>query len=450
MKVTVKKMGINGEGIGYLDRLPLFLPGALLREEVEASIVERNKRYARGKVERVIRKSDQRVSPVCGIQKRCGACPYMICTYEEQLFYKREDLRQSLIKYAQIDPKKVEAVEPSAAVLFYRNQFKLPCAMVDGVLMNGMYQPNSNIFVPMKTCFVHEKELEIMRQRILKVLNRHRVQAYDRHQKRGLRYLIVRGLEGRYQCTLVSGEERFSDALIADLLALEGMASLWQSVQTSKKTAELFGSKLTLLGGEAYLTLHLNGMKLPVSPRSFFQLNTAQAKKLYACVADMVKPDCGCLVEAYSGIGGISMYLKDRAKEIIGIELVADAVRNAQKCAADNGLSHVRFICADAADKLLYLSKKKTIDTLVVDPPRSGLDEAMLEVILRSRIRNIIYISCNPSTLAKNLAVLRSRYRVERVVAFDMFPQTAHVETVCFLSKLNAKNIPTLKHMQMK
>ena len=435
MKVTIKKMGINGEGIGYIDRLPVFVPGALCGEEVDIQVVEKNGRYAKGKIVKILRRSDKRVRPICEIQRRCGACPYMVSEYEEQLRYKREDLRQSLIKYAQINPRLIEDIVPSAHTLFYRNQFKLPCAMEDGELVNGMYMPNSNIFVPMKTCYVHEKELEIMRRRILKVLNRYHVRAYDWHQKRGLRYLIVRGFDNKFQCTLVSGEENFDEEMIRDLMNLEGMTSLWQSYQTSKKAVELFGSKMILLGGERHLMLDLNGLKLPISPRSFFQLNTQQAKAMYECIASMVEGHKERIVEAYSGIGGISMYLKDKADEVIGIEIIKDAVLNARQSARENGIGNVQFVCADAADKLLYLSKKNSIDLLVVDPPRSGLDDAMLAVILRSKIREIIYVSCNPSTLAKNLAVLSERYKVKRIVPFDMVPNTAKVETIVKLER---------------
>lgn len=370
---------------------------------------------------------------VCPMQRRCGACPYMVCTYEEQLRYKQEDLRQSLIKYAHVDPKLIEPIRPSQQQLFYRNQCKLPCGMSEGQLVNGMYMPNSNIFVPMDTCYTHEKDLEIMRKRILKVLNRYHVRAYDWHCKRGLRFLILRGFHGKFQCTLVSGEESFDEEMIGELMALEGMHSLWQSVQTQKKTAELFGPKMVLLGGERLLYLTLDGYRLPISPRSFFQLNTAQAQKLYACIAEMAGEGNTRIVEAYSGVGGISLALKDRAQEVIGIEIVKDAVLNARQCAKENKIDNVQFLCADAADKLLYLSKKSVIDVLVVDPPRSGLDEAMLSVILRSKIKKLIYVSCNPSTLAKNVAVLRERYEVKRIVPFDMFPNTAKVECACLL-----------------
>ena len=186
------------------------------------------------------------------------------------------------------------------------------------------------------------------------------------------------------------------------------------------------------------MPLHLDGLDLEISPRSFFQLNTKQAIQLYRTIASMISGNYEFIVEAYSGIGAISLYLKDKAKEIIGIESIKDAVVNANRNAKKNGCAHVSFVCDDAANKLVYLSKKRTIDVLVVDPPRSGLDDAMLECILRSKIKEIVYVSCNAATLGKNLAVLQSCYHVEKVVPIDMFPHTPHVETVVLLSHKKA------------
>lgn len=183
------------------------------------------------------------------------------------------------------------------------------------------------------------------------------------------------------------------------------------------------------------MPLHLDGLDLEISPRSFFQLNTKQAIQLYRTIASMISGNHEFIVEAYSGIGAISLYLKDKAKEIIGIESIKDAVVNANRNAKKNGCAHVSFVCDDAANKLVYLSKKRTIDVLVVDPPRSGLDDAMLECILRSKIKEIVYVSCNAATLGKNLAVLQSCYHVEKVVPIDMFPHTPHVETVTLLRR---------------
>lgn len=437
MKVTIKKTGINGEGIGYIDRMPVFVPQALIGEEVEIRIVDKQKRYATAELLRVVKSSKNRIRPKCFIQNTCGACPLMIARYPAQLEYKQDLLKQSLIKYAQIDPRKVARVKASEDVFGYRNQFKLPCAMEEGRLVSGLFMPNSNYFIDVKKCWIHEDGLERVRMDIMHVLNTHGCVSYNPHDKKGIRNLVVRGFDNRYQCTIVTGNDELDERLISDLMRIKGLTSLWQSIHTIKKTPEVFGNKMMHLAGETSLAMELDGLKLRISPRSFFQLNSKQAVQLYRTIASMVKENNELIVEAYSGIGAISLYLKDKAKEIIGIESIKDAVVNANQNAALNGCEHVSFLCDDAANKLTYLSKKRSIDVLVVDPPRSGLDDAMLECILRSKIKNIIYVSCNPATLGKNLAVLCSRYNVDRIQPIDIFPHTPHVETVALLSKLD-------------
>ena len=435
MKVTIKKTGINGEGIGYIDRMPVFVPQALIGEEVEIRIVDKQKRYATVELLRVVKSSKNRIRPKCFIQNTCGACPLMIARYPAQLEYKQDLLKQSLIKYAQIDPRKVARVKASEDVFGYRNQFKLPCAMEEGRLVSGLFMPNSNYFIDVKKCWIHEDGLERVRMDIMHVLNTHGCVSYNPHDKKGIRNLVVRGFDNRYQCTIVTGNDELDERLVSDLMRIKGLTSLWQSIHTIKKTPEVFGNKMMHLAGETSLSMELDGLKLRISPRSFFQLNSKQAVQLYRTIASMVKEDNELIVEAYSGIGAISLYLKDKAKEIIGIESIKDAVVNANQNAALNGCEHVSFLCDDAANKLTYLSKKRSIDVLVVDPPRSGLDDAMLECILRSKIKNIIYVSCNPATLGKNLAVLCSRYNVDRIQPIDIFPHTPHVETVVLLSQ---------------
>ena len=435
MKTVIKKIGINGEGIGYLNRTPVFVQGALEGEEVDIEVVERFPRYAIGKLNRIYKKSEHRCDAKCRIGHRCGSCSMMISDYDYQLASKKAILKQTLIKYAHVNPKLIGNVRASASVYHYRNQFKMPCAMLDGQLINGFYAPESNYLIDVEHCMIHEKGLEKMRMKILNVLRKANYKGYSHKDKKGLRNLIVRGFKGSYQCTLVTGKEEIPQAIIDELMKIKGLVSLWQSILTTKKTTEVFGKDMIFLAGEKLLSFELGDTKLQISPRSFFQLNTAQALQLYRCVAAMIDGRKKRIVEAYSGIGCISLFLKDKAEEIIGIESIRDAVVNANMNAKNNGCEHIRFVCDDAAKRLVTLSKQGGIDVLVVDPPRSGLDDAMLKCILKSNIKEIVYISCNPATLGKNLAVLQERYEVKTVKPFDMFPQTQHVETVVKLSR---------------
>lgn len=435
MKVEIIKTGINGEGIAYINHTPVFIPQTLVGEIVDIEITEKQKRYMHGKVKRILKKSPKRVQPSCRIQARCGGCPLMIAGYDAQLEAKQSLLRQSLIKYAQINPNLIQPIIASDKQLGYRNQCKLPCSMVERHLTTGMYMANSNYFEAVEHCPIHEPGLEYIRRQMVDILNLYHLRSYDYHSKSGIRTIIIRGFDHAYQACIVSGEDTLSEECIEALMNIDGLISLWQSYHTVKKTADMFGKKMIHLGGVKQLHIKFDHLDLKLSPRSFFQLNTKQAQRLYHIVADMVGEGNDLIVEAYSGIGAISLYLKDKAKEIIGIEEVKDAVVNANENALINGVGHVSFLCADAADKLTYLSKKRKIDTLIVDPPRSGLDDAMLYCILKSKIKQIVYVSCNPATLGKNLAILKDRYEVKVIQPIDMFPQTQHVETVCLLSR---------------
>ncbi|MEF9967217.1 MAG: 23S rRNA (uracil(1939)-C(5))-methyltransferase RlmD [Longicatena sp.] len=437
MKVTIKKIGINGEGIGYLDRTPVFVPGALIDEEVDIRVSDKKKTFAFGELNRVVKQSKSRIQPKCIIQHACGGCPLMIARYPSQMEYKYDLLKQSLIKYAQVNPRRIEKMIPSEEVFGYQNQFKQPVAMSEeGHLTSGIYMPNSNYFFEIKKCWIHEEGLERVRSDIMQVLDQAGFDAYDFHVKTGIRSLIVRGFDDKYQCTIVSGDDVLEDSLVQRLMKIKGVYSLYQSVHTLKKTADIFGPKVTFIAGERFLPIVLDDLHLEISPRSFFLGNSQQALTLYRTIASLVPDNNELIVEAYSGVGAISLYLKDKAKELIGIDTNKEAVLNANKNAVANHAKHLSFICDDAANKLTYLSKKRSIDVLVVDPPRTGLDDEMLDCILKGKIKTIIYVSCNPATLGKNIAILSARYKVDKVIPIDLFPHTAEVESIVKLTRI--------------
>lgn len=435
MRVKIIKTGINGEGIGYIDKKPVFIEGALPEEEVEIKIVDKQPRFYRAKINRIVSKSKERVKAPCSYINKCGGCTMMHINYEAQLKYKYEILKQSLIKYAQIDPRKISKLHKNPNPFIYRNALKLPFAMDHDKLVCGLYTTGSNFFNRIDHCMVHEEGLEATKKEIIKILNRYHFTAYDRKTKKGLRTLVLRGFDHQYQCTLVSGNDLISKECIEDIMNIDGMKSLWQSIHTSKKSVDTFGKTMNLLAGTKLLEFNFDKLRLRLSPKAFFQLNTKQAEYMYRTVAEMVGDENKLIIEAYSGIGAISLYLKDKAKEIIGIESVGDAVSNANRNAELNRIENVRFLCGDAGEKLRDIAKKKEIDVLVVDPPRSGLDENMMECIMRGKIKQIIYISCNPATLGKNLALLQKKYIVEKVQPLDIFSQSAHIESIVKLSR---------------
>ena len=358
----------------------------------------------------------------------------MSVNYAEQLRIKKELLEGALEKYfMHID---VPDVVASEKIIQYRNKCNLPVFENHGKLINAMYRQGSNHPIFFDECAIHAEKVEQIRKKVLKILNYHKLKAYEHKEKKGLRQLVIRGFGEQYQLVLISGNDKFDKKLIEDLLNIEGVVSVYQGINTVKNPVHLLNEKIRCIGGKKKITFKSGEYKLSLSPDAFFQLNESQAERIYTDVSKLIDQKVSTIVEAYSGIGAISLYLHDKAEEVIGIELIESAVRDGKENADLNNIENISFICDDASKALRKIAKHKPIDVLVVDPPRSGLDDEILTTILKTGTRKIIYISCNPATLAKNLEVLSEKYEVRSIQPYDMFPQTAHVETVVLLSKV--------------
>lgn len=432
IRLNITKTGINGEGIGFYKRKPVFVDGCFKDEVVSCELIDEGRHY-RGRLIKVLKFSKERVRPLCPLHKICGACNLMAVNYKEQLRIKKELLEGALDKYYRhID---VPDVVASDKIICYRNKCNLPVFENHGKLINAMYRQGSNHPIFFDECAIHAEKVEQIRKKVLKVLNYHKLKAYEHKEKKGLRQLVIRGFGEQYQLVLISGNDKFDKKLIEDLLNIEGVVSVYQGINTVKNPVHLLNEKIRCIGGRKKITFKSGEYKLSLSPDAFFQLNESQAERIYTDVSKLTDQKVSTIVEAYSGIGAISLYLHDKAEEVIGIELIESAVRDGKENADLNNIENISFICDDASKALRKIAKHKQIDVLVVDPPRSGLDDEILTTILKTGIRKIIYISCNPATLAKNLEVLSEKYEVRSIQPYDMFPQTAHVETVVLLSR---------------
>ncbi len=422
MKTTIKKWGINGEGIAYINRKPVFIPFVIPNETIEFHITEQKETYAIGELDRIIEASSKRRYPLCPIWKECGGCALMHTKYKEQARMKEEMVRESLYKYTGYKGR-VLPVMKNPEPLNYRNTCKLPLRRILGIWESGMYEKDSQTFVPLHRCYVHSRGIERVRQSVMDILNEYPEGEYQT--------LVLREFDEKIQIILVTGPMELVPACIEKLGAIDAVVSLWQSIKT-EDSVDVYGETMRHLYGTENMELTLHDFHLQLLPRSFFQLNTKQADALYQIVSEWT-PRSHTIVEAYSGIGAISLYVKDKAKQIIGIEYVADAVENANNNAKRNHCEHIRFVRGDAAKKLQEITEP--VDTLIVDPPRSGLDEAMKQTILKKQIPTIIYVSCNPSTLAKDLNTLKTGYTIRKVQPVDMFSQTPLVEAVVLLTR---------------
>ena len=427
-------MGINGEGIGYDHGVPVFIPGALMHETVDVKITQEKEKYKTAKLIRVIRKSKDRVEPECRYCDSCRACTLMHLKYERQLNYKKQTLKQALKKYADIDMP--VSIIKNDNIYHYRNKFKLPFGMEKGKIVTGMYESERGRFVPIEDCIIHEEVLEKVRKQILEIMNKYKLKAYNERTREGYRSLIMRTFNNKIALVFVVGDNTDLEPMLSDLTRIEEVSSIYYSVNTNKKYINALENDLVHVFGKNCLNARINGLKLVFTPKSFFQLNTRQAEVLYDEAVSLIDENDEEVLEAYCGVGVMSLMAARKAKHVTGVEIVPDAIDNAKKNARYNKIDNVDFVVGDSGSVMEEISKEKQLDCLIVDPPRTGLDEKMINSILNSNAKKLIYVSCNPSTLAKNLNVLKEYYNIESIRSIDVFSNTEHVESIVYLARM--------------
>ena len=428
MKLEIVKAGINGEGIAFFKRKPVFIEGCFPDEVVDADLIDEGRHY-KGRLKAVLKKSPERIKPVCSYADKCGACALMGLKYDGQLAIKMQLLENALYKYAEYEGK-IEGIVRSDDVYGYRNKCNLPIIDYNGKLVNALYKQGSNHPCLITTCFIHEESVEEIRRKILDVLNRYKLQAYDRREKKGMRQLIVRAFDKGAQAVLVTGNDTLKENVIADLKKIKGLKSLFQGINTVRDPIRMMPEKLRPLFGKEKIEVKSLNYELELSPQAFFQLNHKQAEQIYKDAAALIKEKQKLIIEGYCGIGTISLAMHDKAEKIVGIEIIEKAIKDAKDNAKKNKVENVEFRCGDAAKEIRKIVEKEKADVIVVDPPRTGLDDELLKTLLKSKAKQIIYISCNPSTLGKDLYILKKEYEIHLVRGYDMFPNTPLVETL--------------------
>ena len=428
MKLEIVKAGINGEGIAFFKRKPVFIEGCFPDEVVDADLIDEGRHY-KGRLKAVLKKSPDRIRSVCSYADKCGACALMGLKYDGQLAIKMQLLENALYKYAEYEGK-IEGIVKSDDVYGYRNKCNLPIISYNGKLVNALYKQGSNHPCLITTCFIHEESVEEIRRKILDVLNRYKLQAYDRREKKGMRQLIVRAFDKGAQAVLVTGNDTLKENVIADLKKIKGLKSLFQGINTVRDPIRMMPEKLRPLFGKEKIEVKSLNYELELSPQAFFQLNHKQAEQIYKDAAALIEEKQKLIIEGYCGIGTISLAMHDKAEKIIGIEIIEKAIKDAKDNAKKNKVENVEFRCGDAAKEIRKKNEKEKADVIVVDPPRTGLDDELLKTLLKSKAKQIIYISCNPSTLGKDLYILKKEYEIHLVRGYDMFPNTPLVETL--------------------
>lgn len=441
--LTIKRLGINGEGVGYFKRGVVFVPGALPGEEIVAEATKVHPKFAEAKVKRIRKASEHRVTPQCPVYDQCGGCQIQHLDYAQQLKEKRDIVKQAFEKYMKNEVERLNIKETIGMdnPWNYRNKSQFQLGTKDGQIIAGLYGLNSHNLIDIPSCIVQHPFSNEITVTVKEAMQQLGIPAYDEKKKSGIvRTVIVRTgfATGEVQVVLVTISEKLpkKNQLIPMIMEKHPeVKSIVQNVN-NKDTSLIFGEKTIHLAGEEVINESLGELSYELSARTFFQLNPTQTVKLYneakKAAALTGKEN---VVDAYCGVGTIGLWLSDDAKEVRGMDIIPESIEDAKKNAKRHGKTNVKYEVGKAEDimpKWVGFEGWRP-DVLVVDPPRTGCDQKLINTILNSMPKRIVYVSCNPSTLAKDIQQLSKLYRVNYIQPVDMFPHTAHVECVAQL-----------------
>lgn len=440
--LTIKRLGINGEGVGYFKKQVVFVPGALPGEEVVVEATKIQPKFAEARIKKIRKKSEHRVAPPCPVYEECGGCQLQHLDYRQQLVEKRDIVKQSLERHTKLNVEKLDIRDTLGMEnpWNYRNKSQFQVGQRDGKLLAGLYGINSHKLVDIQHCAVQHSATNKATSTVKKILQDLKVSVYNEKTRKGVVRTIVARIGVKteeLQIVLITSQRELphKDDIVARIKqALPEVTSIVQNVN-GQKTSLIFGDETRLLEGREFIQETLGELEFELSARTFFQLNPEQTVNLY----NVVKEAAGLtgvekVVDAYCGVGTIGLWLADGADEIRGMDVIADSIEDAEKNAERHGISHATYVVGKAEQVLPQWAKEGwKPDVLVVDPPRTGLDQQLLNTILKVKPKKIVYVSCNPSTLAKDISVLVSKYKVGYIQPVDMFPQTSHIESVTSL-----------------
>ncbi len=437
---TITDYTIQGQGIAHVEGCAVFIPNAIAGEVCEIQITKAAKTWAAGRIRRILEVSPHRVNRACPQSKLCGGCAFQHMDYQEECRLKAERVRQALNRLGGEALKTMDLL-PAPETRRHRNKAQYPVAQEKQRAMAGFYREGTHQVVSCPQCGILAPEMDAVRDAVVDYMNQYRVSAYDEGSGTGLvRHIYVRKgwVSGQLLVCLVVNGTRLprQEALLERLQRIPGFATLVLSVHQKPGNAVL-GNTFHTLYGPGWIEDTLCGLTFRLSPRSFYQVNHDQAERLYALAiagAGIQKTDV--VLDLYCGVGTITLAMAKAAGRVIGVEVEPQAVADAQDNARRNGVQNAEFFCGDAGQAALSLREQGlTPDVVVVDPPRKGLSPDVIQALTQMSPRKIVYISCDPATLARDVALLKEQnFRLLEARAVDMFPRCAHVETVAWLS----------------
>ena len=449
--LEITAYGSEGQGIARHNGMAVFVPGAICGETVEAEIKKAAPSFAEAKLQKILRPSAERVIPPCPHYAECGGCDILHMSYAEQLRMKRETVRSAMERIGGFRGIEILPCIGADKPEHYRNKAVFQFANAEKTnkknlrqVLSGYYEQKSHKLVPVETCMIQNEEAMTAKRIVAEWANLFDIRAFDEKQKSGtLRQLMVRRTEGGTMAAIVTtGALPHSDELVSMLRrGLPSLASCIHGINRNPRDPGI-GSKTELLFGSAELAETVCGLKFNVGAHSFLQVNPEQTQKLYLAAANALNLTANDdVADVFCGIGTISLLLAQRARSVLGIEAVPPAVKDARRNAKLNNIKNAEFICENAETALPRLvAEGKRFSAILLDPPRRGAEKPALDAIVNSGAERIAYVSCNPATLARDCKILAAAgYSPMSVQPVDMFPMTHHVESVCLLSKLQAK-----------
>ncbi len=436
--VSIESLTNEGQGVARVEGYTVFVIGALAGEEVEAHVIKVLPTYAIAKTLDIRKPSLDRVRPACPVFAQCGGCTLWHLSYPAQLNQKQRWVEDALIRlggFTQVPMRPIIGMEDPTR---YRNKGSFPFGSVAGAAVFGFYAERSHRLVPFSDCPIQDERIVDAARRVAAWANTCGIPIYDETTGEGqLRHVVARTTaEGELMVTVVTkGQLKKKDDLLS---FLEECDSVWHN-ENPRQTNVVFGERFTLLFGKPALTEVIGEKRFSVSPQSFLQVNRVQTQALYETARSFLAArPAETVVDAYCGVGTISLFVAEDCARVIGIEQVAPAVEDAKANAAANGVANAEFICGAVEDILpRLLSREGGVDAVVLDPPRKGCEEAALDAIADSAANRVVYVSCNPATLARDCKHLAARgFALSVVCPVDMFPQTCHVECVVLITRV--------------
>ena len=453
--VEITDIGVSGEGIGHVDGYTLFIKDAVIGDVVEAKVMKAKKNYGYARLMKVITPSEYRVEPKCAFARRCGGCQIQEMSYDRQLVFKDQKIRGNLERIGGFTKDQIDTVmQPVVGMehpFGYRNKAQFPFGTdKEGNPITGFYAGRTHDIIANTDCALGVEQNKEILEIILQYMRENKIKSYDEKTGKGLiRHALIRyGFKTKeiMVCLVVNGKKLpKAERLIEKLIQIEGMTSITISPNTRRDNV-IMGDSYEILWEQGYITDYIGNVKYQISPLSFYQVNPVQTEKLYGLALEYadLKGD-ETVWDLYCGIGTISLFLAQKAKQVYGVEIVPQAIDDAKENAKINAIDNAEFFVGKAEEVLpeYYAEYEREhngetahADVIVVDPPRKGCDETLLETIVKMQPEKVVYVSCDSATLARDLKYLCANgYEIKMCRGVDQFPQSVHVETVVLLSQ---------------